>query len=81
MKTKPTTVIGAISCSELAAPHRCNSVEKSILSAFNLAIFLMFGTLATTTLMRQSPIPLVIDDSTLLGTRFSGHNKVGKEGR
>jgi hypothetical protein len=41
----------------------------------------MFGTLATTTLMRQSPIPLVIDDSTLLGTRFSGHNKVGKEGR
>jgi hypothetical protein len=43
--------------------------------------FLMFGTLATTTLMRQSPIPLVIDDSTLLGTRFSGHNKVRKEGR
>jgi hypothetical protein len=41
----------------------------------------MFGTPATPTLMRQSPIPLVIDDSTLLGTRFSGHNKFGKEGR
>jgi hypothetical protein len=43
--------------------------------------FLMFGTPATPTLMRQSPIPLAIDDSTLLGTRFSGHNKAGKEGR
>jgi hypothetical protein len=30
--------------------------------------------------MRQSPIPLAIDDSTLLGTRFSGHNKFGMEG-
>jgi hypothetical protein len=31
--------------------------------------------------MRQSSIPLKIDGSTLLGTRFSGHNKFGMEGR
>jgi len=46
-----------------------------------LSIFLMFKTPATPTLMRQSPIPLAIDESTLLGTRFSGHNKFGMEGR
>jgi hypothetical protein len=41
----------------------------------------MFGTLATPILMRQSPISLAIDDSTMLGTRFSGHNKFGMERR
>jgi len=41
----------------------------------------MFGTPATPTLMRQLPILLAIYDSTLLGTRFSGHNKFGMERR